>query len=115
MSGEGAPPPAPRTGSDDRRYGADEVRLRDGADDLLLHLAALEEDQVRDAADAIARRGLRVLVDVHLEDLQLPVVFPRQLLDHRRDRPARSAPRGPEVDQDRKRALQDLALERVVG
>src|SRR5581483_6598792 len=48
----------------------DELGLRDGADDLLLHLTGVEEDQVRDPADAVARRGARVVVDVHLEDLQ---------------------------------------------
>src|SRR5690349_4972099 len=42
----------------------DQLRLRDRADDLLLHLAAREDDQVRDPADTVARRRLRVVVDV---------------------------------------------------
>src|SRR5206468_759256 len=46
-----------------------QVRLRDRADDLLFDLPAAEEDQVRDAADAVARRRAGVLVDVHLHDL----------------------------------------------
>src|SRR5947199_1770639 len=41
----------------DRLY---QLRLRHGADDLLLHLAGLEEDQVRDAAHTVARRRARL-------------------------------------------------------
>src|SRR6185503_19313739 len=93
----------------------DELRLRNRADDLLLHLTAGEEDQVRDAADAVPRRSARVLVDVHLHDLQLARVLLRELLDDGRDGPARSAPGGPEIDQDGGAVLEHLALESVIG
>jgi hypothetical protein len=48
-------------------------------------LTALEEDQVRDAPDAVALGGARVVVDVHLHDLELAGVLLRQLVDDRGD------------------------------
>src|SRR5438552_2060816 len=77
----------------------DQLRLRHGADDLLLHLPGLEEVQVREAAHTVARRRARVVVDVHLHDLQLARELACDLLDDRCDRPTRPAPGGPEVDE----------------
>src|SRR5688500_6984323 len=65
-----------------------------------LQLAVLEDDQRRDAAYLEpARRDVRVLVDVHLADRGPPLVIGRQLLDDRRDPPARSTPFRPEIHE----------------
>ena len=45
----------------DRAY---QFRFRHGADDLFLDRAAFEDEQVGNAADAVARRGGRMIVDV---------------------------------------------------
>ena len=67
-----------------------ELRLRQRADLLRVGLAALEQDQRRDAADAELARGARVGVDVELGDRELARVVaargPRA--------PARSSCRG---------------------
>jgi acetoacetyl-CoA synthetase len=42
-----------------------------------------------------------MLVDVHLDELDLALRVADHLLEHRRELPARAAPRRPEVDQDR--------------
>src|SRR5204862_6318241 len=89
-------------------------RARPRADHGLLRLTVLEEDRGRDREDAVARRVLRVLVDVHLGEKDL-VLVARELLEDRRDGPARAAPGSPEVDDDGLRGLEDLLLERVVG
>src|SRR5436190_6796645 len=53
-----------------RRDLRQELRLGIGADQLLHHLATLEQQQGRDALDAVAERNLAVLVDVDLHHLQ---------------------------------------------
>src|SRR5262249_54055470 len=83
--------------------------------DLLPHRATLEDDEVRDAAHAVANGGAGVVVDVHLDDLQLPRVLARELLDNGRDGSTRCAPRRPEVDEHGRAAWQHFLLERVVG
>jgi len=60
-------------------------------------------------------RGLLVLVDVDLDDLEGLAALGGDLLDHRRDAPARSAPRRPEVHEHRNVGLDDLSLKVVVG
>src|SRR5262245_36928757 len=100
----GAPTRAGRPGSTPRakggrlrrEHGLDrlhEPTLRDRPDDLLPHRTTLEDDEVRDAADAVADGGTGVVVDVHLDDLQLPRVLARELLDDRRDGSTGGAPR----------------------
>src|SRR5262249_45485321 len=67
-----------------REHGLDrlhEPTLRDRPDDLLPHRTTLEDDEVRDAAHTVADGGAGVVVDVHLDDLQLPRVLARELLD----------------------------------
>src|ERR1700733_13537780 len=44
--------------------------LRDIADDLLRYLAALEEQQRGNAADAVASRSGRIAIHIHLHDLE---------------------------------------------
>src|SRR5437868_10654604 len=65
-----------------------ELALRIGADDLLGDRAVLEEDQRRDREDLVGHRGLLVLVDVELDDLQRIALLAGDLLEHGGDHPA---------------------------
>src|SRR5262249_10315875 len=120
LSADDAPTPPQRRykelrDRDDRPDRADELCFGLRTDELLLDLSAVDHEQRGDAADAILRRCLRVVVDVHLDDLELAVVLAGQLLDDRGDGATRGAPGCPEVDQDRSAGLEDLALEGLVG
>src|SRR5690349_3298910 len=78
---------------------------------LILHLTALDDEQIRDAAHAVARGDLRIVVDVDLDHLEAAVVLARQLVDRWGDRLARPAPWGPEIDQNRLIGLQHFGIE----
>lgn len=82
--------------------------LRNRADQLSDALPILEDEQSGDAHDAETTREFGLIVHVDLEDLGSAIVFRGDLFDERRDRSARAAPFGPEVDQDRDFGLQDL-------
>ena len=58
-------------------------------------------------------RELLVLVDVHLHELEVPLLG--DPLEHGIDRVARPAPLGPEVDEHGLGGLEDLGLEGGVG
>src|ERR1044071_816560 len=90
-----------------------EVRLRHRPDGAIHHLPFLEHDQRRDRGHAELHRDLLVLVDVHLGDDRFSLVVRGELFDDRADDPARSAPRRPEVDEDRLAAVDDLLEVRV--
>src|SRR6266545_1584306 len=90
-------------------------RLRLGADDGPSDLTVHVHIDRRDAGHPVVARGHRVLVDVHLHERDLVAVLSRDLVENRVDLAARSAPLGPEVDQDRLVALQDGGLEVGVG
>src|SRR4051812_32955307 len=77
-----------------------ELALALGADHALLGLTVLEDDEGGDAHDIEAERQVRVLVDVDLDDADLAVLLVGDLLEDRGDHLARTAPFGPEVDQD---------------
>ena len=87
-----------------------QLLLRVRPDDRLDGLAAFEEDQRRDRQHLEVGGRLLVLVDVQLHD---PQVGPLggDLLEHRRDHPAGTAPRRPEVDEHRALGLDHLGLE----
>src|SRR4051812_17802666 len=89
--------------------------LLDESDDLFLHLSALEDQQRRDAADAEARWGSRILVDIHLGDLHLAAIGAGQLVHNGGDGLARAAPGGPKIDQHGALRLQDFLLKASVG
>src|SRR5208337_1527239 len=81
-------------------------RLLDGlfgnvADNLLLHLAVLEDQQGGNAANAIALRRGHVLVHVHLAYLDLAAVRGGDLVHDGRQRLTRTAPCGPEIHHHR--------------
>jgi len=86
-----------------------------GAGQAVDQLAALEHEQRRDAADAVAAGHGRVLVDVQLADDGLARELRRHLIDRRRDHAARPAPFGPEVDQDGGVRLEHGLIEIAVG
>ena len=90
-------------------------RLR--ADELVDDAAVLERLDGRDALDAEGLRDARVGVRVELGQHDLAARGPGPPARARREQPARAAPRGPEVDDDRDalRALDHLGLERVLG
>src|SRR6266508_6427205 len=88
--------------------------LRHVADEALRLATVLEEDHRRDRADAKAPRGERIRVHVELGDPHL-VVLACDLFEHRRDHAARTAPRRPEVHQDRAVGLEALLLKVLVA
>ncbi len=90
-----------------------ELLLGVGADDRLDGLAGLEQDHRGDREHLEARGGLRVLVDVELDDSQLRALG-GDLLEDRRDDAARTAPRRPEVDEHGPLGFEHLGVEVVV-
>src|SRR5260370_13690112 len=75
----------------------DQGSLWHRADDLFLHFAALDDKQIRDAANAVTSRSLRVVVNVDLHHFKPTRVLARQVVDDRRNRAAWRAPRRPEI------------------
>src|SRR5712691_10716777 len=79
-----------------------------------LLLTILEHDERGDAHDPVAKRSLRVVVDVELYGFELVGMGPRDLLDQRRDHVAGHAPLRPEINQDRPAGPQDLTVEVLI-
>src|SRR5262252_8934514 len=86
------------TGSEVAVNKGSELGLRQRADLLRVRLAALEQDQCRNAPDAELAGRTWIGVDVELRDGQLPSVVAGQVLEHGRDHLAGTAPLGPVVD-----------------
>src|SRR5208282_3915988 len=76
---------------------------------------ALDDQQVGDAPNAVTSRSLRIVVNVDLHDFETPGVLARKILDNRRNRAAWSAPRRPEIDQNRSGRFQHFLVEARVG
>src|SRR3546814_19612887 len=94
------------------------MRISDWSSDVCssdLDLAILEQDHRRDAAHAIFGGSVRMVVDVELGDHHLAVQFVRNFLERRADHLARTAPFGPEIDEDRRVAVEHIGLETVVA
>ena len=64
-------------------------------------LAVLEQDERRNAADAVLGRRGGLASMSSLATVSLPVVLLGDLVQHRREHLARAAPLGPEIDQHR--------------
>jgi hypothetical protein len=79
------------------------LRLR--AYDAIDLPAAFHDQQHGNALDVETLRRRGILVDVQLRDAKAAAHFLRQIVDHRRDHPAWSAPGSPQVDQHRQRGL----------
>src|SRR5271169_3773455 len=89
--------------------------FRNVADDLLLHLAVLEDQQGGNAADAVALRRSHVLVHIHLAYLDLAAVRGGDFVHDGRQRLTRTAPSGPEIHHHRLLRLEHVAIEALVG
>ena len=97
--------------SGDRLLQAELVETDKTLDDL----AVLEEDQGGDRIDAITGGQIHVLVGIDLDDLDGLGVIWRELLHERGDPAARTAPRGPEIDQHRLCRAENFAFETGLG
>jgi hypothetical protein len=91
-----------------------DVRFSDRADLLLHHLATLENQQRRDAANLVTAGRLDIRVHIDLADLHPAGILGRDLIDRRTHLPARAAPLGPEVNQNRLRGFQNFLIESSV-
>ena len=78
-------------------------------------LAALEDHQGRNAADAVLVGHVGVFVGVELEHLDLAVKFLGNFLDDRSHHPAGTTPGRPEIDQHRNVALEDVLVKGSVS
>ena len=92
-----------------------ELRLAHGADFRGRQLAALENHQGRDAADAEFGRDVTVVVHIHLGDLKFALVSVGDFVQNRRDHFARATPLGPKVDHHRLAGLEHIGFKCGVG
>src|SRR6056297_74935 len=88
--------------------------LGGGAGAVRDHLAILEDEQRRDAADAHGGGGVRVAVNVDLGDLDLAAHFFGQFFEGRTDLLARATPFGPEIDHDGNVGVLNFCVECLV-
>src|SRR5919199_2273137 len=88
-----------------------------GADELAHDATVPERLHRRDPANPELVGEPRVRIHVHLHEREPPITRRRLALEHRRERVARAAPLGPEVDDDGQlaRALDDVGLEGRLG
>mmetsp|Transcript_4228 Transcript_4228/g.26885 ORF Transcript_4228/g.26885 Transcript_4228/m.26885 type:complete len:234 (+) Transcript_4228:1196-1897(+) len=86
---------------------ASEGRLWHCANDRVQLLPVLEDHDGGDASNAVLRGNAGALVRVQLDAFDLLSVLGRDFVDQRCDHPARAAPRGPEIHQDRHVRFQD--------
>ena len=89
------------------------ARLGQRAGELVLDAAVDEQLAVRDATDAVGARDLLLFVGVELDERHAAGELGGDLVEDRRERAARRAPRRPEVDEHgrRRRALEHDGLE----
>src|SRR3989304_1004626 len=92
-----------------------DLRLGHRADLARGHLAVLEDHQRRDRHDPVLGRGLRVLIDIELYDLELALQFGRNLFEHGCDDAAGPAPFGPEIHEYGIGGLEHVGVEGRVG
>src|SRR3954454_6464812 len=94
----------------------EQLALALGADQPTDRLAIFEDDERGNAHHFEASGGVGVVVDVELGDAHLARLLGRDLLEDRGDHLARTAPLGPEVDDDHIGAgAGDLLVEGGVG
>src|SRR5215218_9498890 len=93
---------------------SEELRLREEANDSLYRLAVFEEDQGRNAGHSEALSRARIRVDVELRNLESLALFLGNLLEHRGDHFAGTAPLCPEIYQDGRTRLRHFLLKRRI-
>ena len=91
------------------------IRLADGADFLLHHFAAFEQQQRGDTAHVVAHAGRAVFIDVQLPDLHAAGVVGSDRIHGRRHHAAWPAPLGPKVHQDRGIGIQHVLIPARIG
>src|SRR5436189_1351313 len=79
------------------------LRQRLGTHEFIHDASATKQLHGRDAPNLKLLRQILVLVGVHLDDFDLAGVFVGELLEYRPECATGTAPRGPEVDQNRLR------------
>src|SRR5260370_12388596 len=85
------------------------------ANQLLNHLASLEDQQGRDAGDPVAHWGGAVRVDVHLANLDFALIVLRQFLDDGSDGAAVATPGRPKVYEYGLLRFQNILVEGCIG
>src|SRR5665811_699468 len=89
------------SGGDERSDLGVELSLASGPDETLLLLACLEDHHRWDAHDPVLHGCCRILVDVQLDDLEMPRTIGCDLLQRSIHHLAGTAPLCPEVDEGR--------------
>src|SRR5215469_1349821 len=84
---------------------------RDVADDLLLDLAALEKQKSGYAAYSVALWSSDIFIHIHFRDLYPTVITLCHFVDYGRQRTARTAPRGPKINENGLLGLQHRLVE----
>ena len=76
----------------------DDLFFRNGADELIGDLTALENQQRRNTTNAELGGDIHVFIDVELYNFDFAGMFARDLFDSGREHVARTAPIRPKVD-----------------
>ena len=92
-------------------YGAGQGGLGHGPDDGIHLLAAFEDHQGGDAANAVLAGDVRVLIGVQLDHLDATFKFLGDLINNRSNHPAGTTPGGPKVHQNWNVALENVLIE----
>jgi hypothetical protein len=92
-----------------------ELRFADRPGDLINNIAVFEKNKRGYGTDAVFARSRRIVVHIHLGNLDPSIEFRRQLIDNRSNGLARTAPWRPEIDEAGKVSLQDLGVKFIVG
>ncbi len=76
----------------------DDLLFRDGANELIGNLTALENQQCGNAADAELGGDVHIFIDVELYNFDFAGMFARDLFDGGREHVAWAAPIRPKID-----------------
>ncbi len=92
-----------------------DLGLRHSANDLPNNLAALEDEERWDGADAVLLRYAGVVIDVELAYFDFALVLGGQCVDGGCNLLARPTPHGPEVDESGHVGVENLSFEAGIG
>jgi hypothetical protein len=87
-----------------------EIALAAQADDLVSHLAFIEEQQRGDRANAVFGGQTLLFVDINLPNFDPGFVFVGEFAQDRKEHFARSAPLSPEIHEHGNERIQDFGL-----